>query len=464
MSFVCVICSDSYTGNGTEHSIFSTKCGHLFGKSCLEKWARENNNQGKFKCPVCCEPVRDSDYHQIYDLPKELLKIKFDDGEDVCCNEDDILKRCLLGTLDKESTFFIEIDDRELSREFITFFDVHNGFILVAGNHEYLCAETDSFKYFLRIYKGLEIFYDRVFGSVPFTTVTFNKFREDVVEFCVGFENGSLQSVVLTSNNGICGTPHERVLFNEDSKINSVCFLEKNNVVYSVGECNIFSVSTDIAFDKENWLGNVNVELTAVTNLAVMNNCVLFGIMDGKVYVFEKNKIPYVLYCEEETLVTNYTYDSVINMISIVNSLEFEGDEESDEKVASHVLRIISKVSKYDNAGYRRDIYISSPFQDLQDSIYELPQQFKSTLILMKDYEKCFIYSFIPNIENGMLQVHFVNDNFNVVNEKEIEGLDECIGVLELEKPKLLLSKVLKIPLVIIFNNRLTTLNYYTVI
>uniref|UniRef100_A0A0K0FVX7 RING-type domain-containing protein n=1 Tax=Strongyloides venezuelensis TaxID=75913 RepID=A0A0K0FVX7_STRVS len=72
ISFVCVICSDFYTGNGTEHVLYSTKCGHLIGKSCLEKWTRRNTNQSEFYSPLCRELLLGSDCHPIYDIPEEV--------------------------------------------------------------------------------------------------------------------------------------------------------------------------------------------------------------------------------------------------------------------------------------------------------------------------------------------------------------------------------------------------------
>uniref|UniRef100_A0A0K0FUN9 RING-type domain-containing protein n=1 Tax=Strongyloides venezuelensis TaxID=75913 RepID=A0A0K0FUN9_STRVS len=115
MSFVCIICSEDYTANGTEHALYTIMCGHVVGKSCLIRGARENDYEGRFNCPVCRNLVHDGGYHQIYDLSKELLKFKFDYAENECKSEDDIMKRCLLGTSEKESFFFIETGTRELN-------------------------------------------------------------------------------------------------------------------------------------------------------------------------------------------------------------------------------------------------------------------------------------------------------------------------------------------------------------
>uniref|UniRef100_A0A0N5BY52 RING-type domain-containing protein n=1 Tax=Strongyloides papillosus TaxID=174720 RepID=A0A0N5BY52_STREA len=460
MSFVCAICSNAFTTNDTEHALYSTKCGHLMGKSCLERWARRNSNQGGFSCPVCREPVLYRDCHPIYDIPEELLKIRFNYSEDEKHIEDDILNRCILGTLEKGSSFLIETGDEEIDSESIKFFDVHNGFILIAGNENCLCENSDFCKYFLKVYKGVNIIYDRIFVSSNFTAVGFNKFRKDAVEFCVGFENGVLQCIVLPLTNGVPGAPNESVYYNDNKRINSICFLKKGEIVYSVGKCNIFYVYNDETDWKKDWLKNVDIKLNTITNLNSVNDHVLLGIMDGKIYVFEKNKTPYVFYSEENTEVINFTYDSVADMILIVKSSQ----SESNEKDVSHVLGGVSKIFDYDNAGNRREIYISYPVGDLQNIAYRLPKKFKPTLTSTKDCERYFIYSFVPNVENGKLQVHFVNDALKVVDRRKITCFDRCKGIFALGESKLLLSKVLKIQIVLMYETEFTISNYYSLI
>uniref|UniRef100_A0A0K0EYR4 RING-type domain-containing protein n=1 Tax=Strongyloides venezuelensis TaxID=75913 RepID=A0A0K0EYR4_STRVS len=457
MSSVCFICSEAYTTNGTDHALYSTKCGHLMGKSCLEEWIRQKNNRGRFDCPVCRENLLDSDYHPIYDSSNELLPSEFDNSKDKYLSEDDILKDYLSGKLEKGSTFFIETGNKTLSRMFIEFFDVHNEYILIAGHLDYKGSS-------LQIYKGANIVYDTIYSYPNIITVAFNKFCKNAVGFCIGFLNRDFLYVELSTINGVCEAPRKNVLSIDCRNLNSVCFLDENKFVYSVGECEIFSSCTDKFCVKENWLGNVNVELKAVTNLTVMNDCTLMGIMDGKIYIFEKNKIPYLVYSEENIKVTNYTYDPVVDMISIVNSLEFECSVDIYEKLLSHVMCGMSKIFKYDNEGCRREIYMSYPIKESPNIIYQSLQGFKPLSISAKNYEKCFIYSFIPNEENDMLQVHFVNDASNIVGKRKIENLNRCIGIIALKEPEVLSSKVVKIPIVIIFHEGFTMLNCYTLI
>jgi E3 ubiquitin-protein ligase RFWD3 len=57
---LCPICFDSWKGTG-EHRIVSLKCGHLFGKSCVERWLRKNK-----KCPKCNAPSKMQDIRPLF--------------------------------------------------------------------------------------------------------------------------------------------------------------------------------------------------------------------------------------------------------------------------------------------------------------------------------------------------------------------------------------------------------------
>jgi E3 ubiquitin-protein ligase RFWD3 len=45
----CLICTEPFVSSG-DHRISCLKCGHVFGKNCIEKWLSMPNN--KF-CPLC---------------------------------------------------------------------------------------------------------------------------------------------------------------------------------------------------------------------------------------------------------------------------------------------------------------------------------------------------------------------------------------------------------------------------
>ncbi|ODN04098.1 E3 ubiquitin-protein ligase RFWD3 [Orchesella cincta] len=51
--FICSICYDNFTNSG-EHRVCCLKCGHVFGKECIEKWI-----QTQKRCPQCnCKALK----------------------------------------------------------------------------------------------------------------------------------------------------------------------------------------------------------------------------------------------------------------------------------------------------------------------------------------------------------------------------------------------------------------------
>uniref|UniRef100_A0A0N5BJQ1 RING-type domain-containing protein n=1 Tax=Strongyloides papillosus TaxID=174720 RepID=A0A0N5BJQ1_STREA len=196
MPFVCAICSEAYTTNGTEHALFSTKYGHLFGKSCLEKWIQEKS---RFECPTYRKLLLDSDYHPIYDVPNEFFEFQLDDKT----------RKCISGT-SKEKQFFYKKRYGKACK-IIEFFGTSNGYILIAS---YDVFHNDDFhnssyegSYFLKIYESDYVCYNRNFRPDRITAVVVNNYCKDDVEFCVGFSNGDIYKTVFYLTNGVRQTP-----------------------------------------------------------------------------------------------------------------------------------------------------------------------------------------------------------------------------------------------------------------
>ena len=60
----CPICLEGWTTTG-EHRFVSLKCGHCFGRSCIEKWLVGKTRKDQ-KCPQCNAPNKISDIRPIY--------------------------------------------------------------------------------------------------------------------------------------------------------------------------------------------------------------------------------------------------------------------------------------------------------------------------------------------------------------------------------------------------------------
>eukprot|EP00795_Rhopilema_esculentum_P013037 gene13037-3812_t len=59
----CPVCFEPWTNSGS-HRLVSLKCGHLFGKSCIERWLKGKKKTRK--CPQCNCPAKREDIRNIY--------------------------------------------------------------------------------------------------------------------------------------------------------------------------------------------------------------------------------------------------------------------------------------------------------------------------------------------------------------------------------------------------------------
>ncbi|XP_020608909.1 E3 ubiquitin-protein ligase RFWD3-like [Orbicella faveolata] len=59
----CPICFEPWSNSGA-HRLSSLSCGHLFGRSCIERWLKAKG--GNDKCPQCNAPAKKKDIRNIY--------------------------------------------------------------------------------------------------------------------------------------------------------------------------------------------------------------------------------------------------------------------------------------------------------------------------------------------------------------------------------------------------------------
>ncbi|KAL5218307.1 hypothetical protein ABZP36_018991 [Zizania latifolia] len=79
----CPVCMEAWTAQGA-HRICCIPCGHVYGKSCLEKWLTQRGNTSA-TCPQCGKRFRHKDIINLYapevsvpntDLEKEILYLR----------------------------------------------------------------------------------------------------------------------------------------------------------------------------------------------------------------------------------------------------------------------------------------------------------------------------------------------------------------------------------------------------
>lgn len=75
-STTCMICMEEWT-IGSDHRLCCLKCGHLFGRSCIERWIKEKGTQAK--CPNCNKAAKKSDLRDLW-----CKTVKATDTTEVC--------------------------------------------------------------------------------------------------------------------------------------------------------------------------------------------------------------------------------------------------------------------------------------------------------------------------------------------------------------------------------------------
>lgn len=60
---ICMICMEEWTIGG-EHRLCCLKCGHLFGRGCIERWIKERGVNSK--CPTCNKPSKRADLRDLW--------------------------------------------------------------------------------------------------------------------------------------------------------------------------------------------------------------------------------------------------------------------------------------------------------------------------------------------------------------------------------------------------------------
>uniref|UniRef100_A0A0N5C2L6 RING-type domain-containing protein n=1 Tax=Strongyloides papillosus TaxID=174720 RepID=A0A0N5C2L6_STREA len=317
MSLQCCICLQSYTSNGTNHALYTTSCGHLFGKSCLETWIDSNEYSNELKCPMCNQSL---DYYiPIYSIPENLYENELDE-EGQCKNEDDVKRKFDASTL-KENHFFIKqyvVEYMDSGKITIKYYDAYNGHTLLAGYIIRSSSRTDttnsSKRYFLKLYEEF---------NIPKTAVSMNKCAHDYIEFSVGMNNGTIEDTILYITNGRCGKPYITLYKSEETPINSISYVRSKNIVYSAGNHFLYNLDFDYFNNRQNWFHeNVVVQLTTITNLNAINENTLIGIMGGKIYVFERVKNPYIIHSKDNIEFTNCQFNQSRRIITIINKEE----------------------------------------------------------------------------------------------------------------------------------------------
>lgn len=86
-------------------NIIKTECGHLFCKSCLEQWQRNEPSSPPYKCPTCRQTIgRVDERYTVLTVDEETRlaiesEIQYERLVDVAVQRRCSKMRCLFGTL-----------------------------------------------------------------------------------------------------------------------------------------------------------------------------------------------------------------------------------------------------------------------------------------------------------------------------------------------------------------------------
>uniref|UniRef100_A0A0N5BCC5 RING-type domain-containing protein n=1 Tax=Strongyloides papillosus TaxID=174720 RepID=A0A0N5BCC5_STREA len=446
MPFICNICSEPFTTPGTNHAVCSTICGHLMGKSCIEKW-KETRPSYRFNCPTCHTILNSNDYHPVYDLPDEVFNSTPDVPLRHRLNEEEVVRHYLFNYCTQEPAFF-----RNLEGNFsvsIELFDTYNEYVLVVG----FTSKPDKNTQFIEMVEsssGIKCFSEEL-GPNVCTSLAFNKYRDDAVEFCIGFEDGFIKR-------GVCSVNLLKFfIVNEYSsdfgKIYSMCYIGKDQFAFSVGEGAVFVCNINNLSETKDWVRLYRSDRSTITNLQKLSDTAVLGIMNNKIYVFERDKMSYVLYSVDNKNITNYTLNSQNNMIIVFCSSE-DSIEETTSESQSYILRISNK-SKIE--GYQ-NFFITNV---IHTETYQFPLQFKTSFFVSSDLDQKLIYLFVPNLKSRVLEAIQLGGKRDCLSKEPFENLDECIGVYCLGRPQLFLTDILRMKVVLIFKKKFYALNFY---
>ncbi|CEF66840.1 Zinc finger, RING-type domain and Zinc finger, RING/FYVE/PHD-type domain-containing protein [Strongyloides ratti] len=422
MSLICTICCESYTSPGTEHAIYSTICGHLVGKSCLEKW-RNSKTTRTFTCPKCNKKLTKKEYHPIYDLPDEFFN---------STNEDEILEKII--TDEDIKNEFLKLNSnmeprfiKRIEQDFCgenRLLDMHNGYLLLIGH----VSPTNLTEQFLKIINCRN-------------AVALNKFKTDVIEYIIGFENVNKE-------------------INEIASINSICFLGSEKYAYSAGPGHVYVTTTSCNF-KDNWYRAEFDKGDVVTNLQCLSEHAVLGIVGSKIYVFEENVRSYTL-CADYGDVVSYALNSLNSMILVFYSRRNDcGDYSSTTQ--SYVLRRILRSLTSNDFDFDKQTYSAYTRKMIYNRDKMFPVPLSSNLIIEEiNDEKAFECSLIPNIKTQGLEIIHIKATPEVIGKETFVNMEDCLGVNFTNEPIWLLkSQLLKLRTAIIFKNTFYIFDIY---
>uniref|UniRef100_A0A0N5B1S1 RING-type domain-containing protein n=1 Tax=Strongyloides papillosus TaxID=174720 RepID=A0A0N5B1S1_STREA len=454
MAVQCVICLESCAASGTDHAPYSTPCGHVMGKECLEKFKKHLNNNN-FNCPSCHKDTIFNNCHAIYGIAPEV--------------KDSVTKPRNACKKLKENFFFSEDFKKNIDGT-IKFFDEHNGNILIAG----IAGETPSLfsnKHFIKLIvtKGRKTYnLSKSKLNIECSCLCFNKHENGVIEFCVGYINGTMKlhrykfdgdNLKRISKNKLFCLSLLSSINRSKAIINSICFLNCNTVVFSIGKGKL-----RVWNKKEEWLSKTEIinecidnESNYITQLKKTNHDDCLGIMNNRIYVFEKNGTSYELASQVDKTIISYSIDPKFYILIVLYSNESNLTQEHSTSQLFVKYKII-----YDKEPQK---YYTKKMRIIQNIGDEIPKSIMPSFFAIKNSKRPLVYHGIfTNIENNKLEIISLNNSrkcegFKCVGDENLEDTPNCLGVTFVDRKKFFFKSNSIRTIAVIFKNKVVVMD-----
>ncbi|CEF65040.1 Zinc finger, RING-type domain and Zinc finger, RING/FYVE/PHD-type domain and WD40-repeat-containing domain-containing protein [Strongyloides ratti] len=456
MSFSCRKCCKPYTEPGSDHALYTTNCGHLIGHSCLlELINKSTNERNQFSCHECSRMLKRVDCHPVYNIPDEIYKLALDSFKlkrDL--NDEYVKKQYLMGNLQRKPII--------LKKWNIYFegslqtYDIFNEYIVTTFYRSKVHENSQSLR-IIDMRNGL-CCYSKIINSNYCATVAINKYRENVLEFCVGYFDGTVKIFICNIKGSNFRINHGES-FHESAPIQSICYLNKNKIVYSTVGGNLIVVGTTKRSKKCDLFENSFIEKCTVRDLQTLTDDAFLGLANNKIYVFSKNQGPYIIIEDNENEIINYTVDPLTNLLILLCRKKFKG-KKLGKSLPSYILYEINETI-LEIGSKKERVYHTSKIKTIKCEEDQFKIIFNPGVFSMEEGRRSSLHSFIPNVKNESLNIHYLFSDEVSTEQGTFENLDSCISVECIKKPQMFLPNIYKKRMVVVFQEKLDVIDFY---
>uniref|UniRef100_A0A0N5C2F5 RING-type domain-containing protein n=1 Tax=Strongyloides papillosus TaxID=174720 RepID=A0A0N5C2F5_STREA len=404
MAIECIICLQSCEASGTRHAPYSTPCGHVMGKECLEQ-LKMLSKDDHFNCPFCNENIKFNSCRAMYGIDEE------DNTEE---------SRNFIKESKENKNILFSKEFRNDINGNIKYFDEHKGYILIAGEGSSRFPGTQFIK--LIVTKENKIYdISKSIIKPKCSCLCFNKYNDDVIEFCIGYINGTIKLYRCKFDGNNLKIMDKKSLNNRDFishlhgriEINSICFLNNGTVAFSIGKGKL------CIWNKSNkWLSKTQIikefpysESDKITNLKSTKYGDCIGIMNNRIYVFQKSGTSYELVSEIGKKIISYSIDEDFNRLLVLYSNEMDKKRKNSTS-QSFVFYEIIEIDYTDNFGKKFKKYYAINLIINNSIESKIPKSFIAKLFAAEQSDGTFLYHCIlPNMKDikNCLGITFVD-------------------------------------------------------